>query len=250
MKKKRCKKGEHQPMRGGKRERCTKCGDVFPCRNECEHIDCILESGRELPDWVTVRDRATNLEASLGGELCSAPPVSSSRKRPPGSISTRSSGSRTSSPPSCARSRSTSRAPNPPPTKRGPMSSESKAHRHAYQKRARDIGILGSCICTYPNDVFATVSGHDARCPADEMQRYYDRVLKEGTMPKPVTPERLRAYALEMNRIADAAFLCSQGMVADQLSEGLVDEVRTSAARMRGLALRLEELAHHLEVTR
>lgn len=27
-------------MRGGKRARCTGCGDVYPCRGSCEHLDC------------------------------------------------------------------------------------------------------------------------------------------------------------------------------------------------------------------
>jgi hypothetical protein len=37
--------------RGGAHEQCTKCGDVFPCRNECSHLDCIVATGRELPGW-------------------------------------------------------------------------------------------------------------------------------------------------------------------------------------------------------
>lgn len=58
--KKRCKKSAHdwQPMRGGKRERCVNCGDVYPCRTACEHVDCILDTGRELPDYVSVAVRS------------------------------------------------------------------------------------------------------------------------------------------------------------------------------------------------
>lgn len=52
----RCKLGQHKdrPMRGGNRVECTRCGDVFPCRHPCNHIDCILATGRELPGWVEV----------------------------------------------------------------------------------------------------------------------------------------------------------------------------------------------------
>lgn len=28
------------PVRGGRRLRCEGCGDVFPCRHACEHLDC------------------------------------------------------------------------------------------------------------------------------------------------------------------------------------------------------------------
>ena len=48
----RCAKSEHnwKPMkRGGAHEQCTKCHDVFPCRNDCRHLDCIVATGREIP---------------------------------------------------------------------------------------------------------------------------------------------------------------------------------------------------------
>ena len=32
---------EWSPMRGGKRLKCTGCGDVFPCRHSCDHVDCM-----------------------------------------------------------------------------------------------------------------------------------------------------------------------------------------------------------------
>lgn len=37
--------------RGGAHEQCTKCGDVFPCRHECEHLDCIAATGRPLTEY-------------------------------------------------------------------------------------------------------------------------------------------------------------------------------------------------------
>jgi hypothetical protein len=47
----RCKPGAHVDvrMRGGKHTRCRLCGDVFPCRHACEHLDCIVATARELP---------------------------------------------------------------------------------------------------------------------------------------------------------------------------------------------------------
>jgi len=48
-----CKKDHHHDtrMRGGRHYRCTTCHDVFPC-NDCQHLDCIVATGRELPDNV------------------------------------------------------------------------------------------------------------------------------------------------------------------------------------------------------
>jgi hypothetical protein len=71
VKKLRCKNTEHddQVLRGRRRRRCRRCGDVFPCRNECEHVDCILESERELPEWISVRDGAAKLDDELAGAL-------------------------------------------------------------------------------------------------------------------------------------------------------------------------------------
>lgn len=31
---------EWKPVRGGARLACEGCGDVFPCRHECKHLDC------------------------------------------------------------------------------------------------------------------------------------------------------------------------------------------------------------------
>lgn len=40
--------------RGSKRERCTNCGDVYPCAHACGHYDCIVDTGRTLPEHVTL----------------------------------------------------------------------------------------------------------------------------------------------------------------------------------------------------
>lgn len=51
---KRCSPRDHnwKPMkRGGAHEQCTKCLDVFPCRSACEHLDCIVATGREIPEY-------------------------------------------------------------------------------------------------------------------------------------------------------------------------------------------------------
>ncbi len=61
MKRARCKPNDHtdRRMRGGRRVRCTTCGDAFPCRHDCERVDCILATGRELPDWITLAPKGT-----------------------------------------------------------------------------------------------------------------------------------------------------------------------------------------------
>lgn len=38
-----------------KRERCEKCGEVYPCRHECSHYDCIVDTGRKLPVGMIAR---------------------------------------------------------------------------------------------------------------------------------------------------------------------------------------------------
>lgn len=50
----KCRPSQHDDrlMRGG-RVKCRKCGDVFPCRDACEHVDCAAATGRALPDWIT-----------------------------------------------------------------------------------------------------------------------------------------------------------------------------------------------------
>lgn len=49
-----CSIEEHdwKPMkRGAKREQCSKCKTVYPCRGTCGHLDCIMDRDEELPDW-------------------------------------------------------------------------------------------------------------------------------------------------------------------------------------------------------
>jgi hypothetical protein len=51
----RIREHDYQPMkRGSSNEKCTKCGDVFPCRHECDHWDCIAATGRALNDPMLV----------------------------------------------------------------------------------------------------------------------------------------------------------------------------------------------------
>jgi len=56
MKQPKCRIDEHayEPIRGGNHKKCSKCGDIFPCRHDCEHFDCMIETNRPLPDWVTL----------------------------------------------------------------------------------------------------------------------------------------------------------------------------------------------------
>jgi len=64
----RCTKNAHdwKPMkRGGAHEQCTKCQDVFPCRHECEHLDCIAATGRPLTPYF--QDVLVDPEAALDG---------------------------------------------------------------------------------------------------------------------------------------------------------------------------------------
>lgn len=37
-----CGRNQHQwhLVRNGKRQECSKCGDCFPCRHICKHLDC------------------------------------------------------------------------------------------------------------------------------------------------------------------------------------------------------------------
>ena len=54
-----------------------------------------------------------------------------------------------------------------------------KRHAEAYRARARDIGLLASCICTFPLDVDpTTLSGCDPRCPREQMARSYAELDK------------------------------------------------------------------------
>lgn len=43
-----------QPLRrGSKRERCKHCKVTYPCTHDCGHFDCMVDTGRKLPDHVT-----------------------------------------------------------------------------------------------------------------------------------------------------------------------------------------------------
>ncbi|HEY1554772.1 MAG TPA: hypothetical protein VGF94_08060 [Kofleriaceae bacterium] len=122
----------------------------------------------------------------------------------------------------------------------------------AFRERARTIGILHSCVCTFPVERHATTeSGHHESCPADYMTKMYEQMLR-GVAATPVNigPDMLRAYAAEWNRIADAAFTCLIGSRTDGIGAGILDDEQLAASRARAVALRLEELALHLEQTR
>lgn len=69
MAKQKCRLGQHEDrrMKGGHHIECTKCGDVFPCRHECSHIDCCLATGRKLPDWV--KFDLSDVESVMAGIL-------------------------------------------------------------------------------------------------------------------------------------------------------------------------------------
>jgi hypothetical protein len=49
----KCKTRDHQDraVRGSADVVCTKCNDRFPCTHACGHWDCIVVTGRELPEW-------------------------------------------------------------------------------------------------------------------------------------------------------------------------------------------------------
>lgn len=56
---KHCSPTEHsdQPLRrGSSRVRCVKCGDIFPCFHNCNHIDCMIEKKLPLPEWVSLAE--------------------------------------------------------------------------------------------------------------------------------------------------------------------------------------------------
>jgi len=72
----KCKHREHnwQPMkRGARREQCTKCNDVFPCRHNCEHLDCCAATERPMPEWCHDHEQAR--EAMLAELAIIAPSV-------------------------------------------------------------------------------------------------------------------------------------------------------------------------------
>lgn len=76
----RCSLRKHdwKPMkRGGAHEQCTKCNDIFPCRHACEHLDCIVATGRPLTQYYldVLLDPAQAVEAMLAELAIIAPTV-------------------------------------------------------------------------------------------------------------------------------------------------------------------------------
>lgn len=49
MPKKSCSHNWAPMKRGSKFEKCTLCGTTFPCRHVCQHLDCRLVKGKEIP---------------------------------------------------------------------------------------------------------------------------------------------------------------------------------------------------------
>jgi hypothetical protein len=127
-----------------------------------------------------------------------------------------------------------------------------KNQMRAFRERAREIGILSSCICDFPVVRHPTESGHSVDCPSDYMTKVYERMARtnEHAAPPAMRPEVLRAYAAEFNRIADATFTVLAGMRCDELSPSILDDAQTATSRARAVALRLEELAYNMEKTR
>lgn len=67
--KKRCPIHQHEDIvlkRGSIRVRCKTCGDIFPCFNNCRHLDCCVASDRPLPDGFTFSD---NTREAIKAEL-------------------------------------------------------------------------------------------------------------------------------------------------------------------------------------
>lgn len=46
---KRCDNKDHMPEIG----KCEKCGDVFPCVDLCEHLDCLDYKDLPWPEWLS-----------------------------------------------------------------------------------------------------------------------------------------------------------------------------------------------------
>lgn len=32
-------------------ETCSRCGEIFPCKSDCTHVDCKEARGEKLPEW-------------------------------------------------------------------------------------------------------------------------------------------------------------------------------------------------------
>jgi hypothetical protein len=59
-------------VRGGQRAACAGCGDVFPCRHACMHLDCAAERG-ERPPRVNKRGAALAVALLLALAGCTEP---------------------------------------------------------------------------------------------------------------------------------------------------------------------------------
>lgn len=49
-------KCKHRWEPDGKREKCSLCNTKFPCPLACQHVDCCLEKGQALPEWIVLSD--------------------------------------------------------------------------------------------------------------------------------------------------------------------------------------------------
>ena len=77
MKTPKCRPGDHidRPLRrGSKRVKCIKCGDSYPCSHKCEHLDCLLERGEELPDWARKDDDEEKTSSNPHKDRCAPEP--------------------------------------------------------------------------------------------------------------------------------------------------------------------------------
>lgn len=56
-------------LRGGKRARCTGCGDVYPCRGACEHLDCKSEAIETHGDFIATEELTRAQAAQATAEV-------------------------------------------------------------------------------------------------------------------------------------------------------------------------------------
>lgn len=66
-----CRLAEHKWQPYGTREKCSKCGDIFPCQHDCRHIDCRDKKGIPQEDWITEwkGESSTNTDATIQDSL-------------------------------------------------------------------------------------------------------------------------------------------------------------------------------------
>lgn len=48
-------------------QKCDLCAARYPCAHACDHIDCRIERGEALPDWVT-EVKSSSTSGVLGAE--------------------------------------------------------------------------------------------------------------------------------------------------------------------------------------